>query len=67
MSVRFDALDRIICIEAELLQYLLVNGVVYGHELLLGEETARCLVFELFVPGVLADLEDVVALLRLNL
>jgi hypothetical protein len=55
VTVRFDALHCVVCIETELLQNLLINRVIKRHELLLRKETLWTFVFELFKPGMCAD------------
>lgn len=37
VPVRFNALNRVVSIEAELLEHLLIHCVIQGHELFLGE------------------------------
>ncbi len=55
VTVRFDTLHCVVCIETELLQNLLINRVIKRHELLLRKETLWTFVFELFEPGMRAD------------
>jgi hypothetical protein len=67
MTICFNTLNRVICIETELFQNLFINRVIQRHELLLGEETLWTFVFKLFVPGMCTDFLNSVALLRFYL
>jgi len=67
VTVRFDALHSVVCIETELLQNLLINRVIKRHELLLRKETLWTFVFELFEPGMCADFLNSVSFLWLYL
>ena len=56
MPVRFDALYGIVRIEAELIEHLLIDGIIQGHGLLLGwEQALRLFVLELSIPRVGPD------------
>jgi hypothetical protein len=67
MSVCFDAFDRVVRIEAELVENLLVEGIVQRHNLLRREQSDWLLVFKLLVPGVGSNLFNSISVLRLNL
>lgn len=67
MSVCFDAFDRVVRIEAKLVENLLVEGIVKRHYLLRWEQSDWLLVFKLLVPGVGSNLFNSISVLRLNL
>ena len=66
MPIGFDTLNCVVSIETEMIQNLLIDGVIQWHKLFLREQALWCLIFELLVPGVLSYLFNVVALCRVN-
>ena len=67
MSVCFDAFDRVVRVEAELVENLLVEGIVQRHNLLRREQSDWLFVFKLLVPGVGPNLFNSISVLRLYL
>ena len=67
VSVGLDTFDRIVWIEAKFIQNLLVDGVFDWHELFAWEKAWGLFIVGLAEPGMVSDLLDSIALLRLSL
>ena len=50
VAIRFDALNRVVRVKAELIENLFVDSIVDWHDLLSWEQALRLLVLELLVP-----------------
>lgn len=67
VSIGFDALDGVVGVEPELIEYLLVDAVFDRHVFLAREQPNWLLVVVLTVPRVLPNLFHSVPLLRVSL
>ena len=67
VPICFDALYRVVRIEAKLIENLLIYAIFHRHQLVSREQAHRLLVPKLAIPRVLADLCDPVALVWIGL